>query len=352
MLEKLISTSRTIFISLFLSGSAALFTTYGCDPLEEEKKLEDSYNPKCSGDVSNITLSQLEQQLVGGYSKINRKSGGGFSREKHPSAKISVKIESDPKGFQQPIFNFQDTGDILDKVYVTNIDEVKGMLFKSEDGKVSPQVWFSYSEPIGVNLPAFKRSYFTLEAGEEWKGAAEALCTLSRHYRREKIDSERKKNATSKETVPEKPEKDYPLRLYLTRTEQEAISKTETLSGKNVELLTQLQFENCVYSPEESTNGLKELSQKIKSLDSSKEGALVIVGNATIPSAEGCQLEMLEYNNFQLSFDRANTTAAYIERSFPEQMGYLTMNVWPNSTNLDERTVRVYYVINQSGVSK
>lgn len=344
MLEKIISPQKAFLFSLCLAGSTLFSTVGNCAPLEEDRKIVDIYLPKCSGDVSNITLSQLEQQLADGYTKINRGKGSEFSPTKHLSAKITLKTDEE-KGFQQSSLSFYDTGNLLEKVYVTNIDEVRGMLLKDGDGNSSSQVWFSYSEPIGDDLPAFKRSYFVLEAKEEWKGAAEALCNLSRYYRREKIEEENKKDAVG-ETDPHHSEKEYPLRPYLTKTEQQSVCKEGNLPNKKITLLTTLTFENCKYTTEESTTGLEELNRKIKSLESSQESVILACGNATILPAERCSPENVEYNNFQLSFDRANASAIYIENHFPEQIkqGHLTVSAYPNSTRLNERSVEIFSI--------
>ncbi|MFA6460768.1 MAG: hypothetical protein WCV90_00745 [Candidatus Woesearchaeota archaeon] len=344
MLEKIISSSKTFLFSLCFAGNALLSTVGNCASLEEDRKVMEVYLPQCNGEVSDLSLSQLEQQLAEGYTKINRGKNGEILPTPSLSAKVTLKMEEE-KGFQQPSLIFYDLGKLLEKAYVINIDEVRGMLLKNENGDLSSQVWFSYSEPIGDNLPAFKRSYFVLEAKEEWKGAAEALCNLSRYYRREKIEEENKKDAVS-ETAPENSEKESPLHPYLTKTEQQYICKEGNLPEKKVTLLATLTFENCKYVPEESTTGLEELNRKIRALLPLQEKVILACGNATVLSAERCSPKNVEYNNFQLSFDRANASAIYLESTFQEQIkqGHLTVNVYPNSTRLNERSVEIFLI--------
>jgi len=250
-------------------------------------------------------------------------------------------MEDDEKGFLEPTLDFHEGVVSIDKVYVTNIDEVKGILLRDEEGNINYQVWFSYSKPTGENFQSFRRSYFVLESTTEWKGLTEALCNLSRHYRREKIEEGNHKNRGESKTEESSKEKDS--LFYLTKKEQELICTGKEVVGKEVRLLATLSFDDCKYLPEESITGISELN-KFKGISSSEKGAILACGNADVRLPNSCQESIPYYNNFQLSFDRANSCAIYLEDNFPELGDHFIISTYPLGTYHNKRSVDLFQV--------
>ncbi|MBT5022709.1 hypothetical protein HOK51_03705 [Candidatus Woesearchaeota archaeon] len=387
MLEKILNKSKKTLTSLLVASSIVLAPSIYSDGKisysvanAKQPKLENVYTPSNTADLSKITPQDIGNCLTGKYVKTI--GTGNNQQQTLTQGSAEVKVLSDVDGFNQPAILLYESHSLKEKIFFSDIHDVKGIVV-SDGGDFSTYVIFEQRIPQTGNLATFTVKYFGLEPSCGINRTSEAISTAADFYKRKKIEYQLNKDPKKAEksktdladsikdpsdelTCPEKncpkcPEpkvvkQELPL-MNIAFSDREKICAGGSVDGLAAQYVGAVSFEECVYDPfVSSSKGMGDLLVSITKHATENPGGLFLsCGNASVPSAKKCaetfggrikekRKGKPDYTNFELSFDRAATVldAALVE--MPDVLKNIALLAYPNGTNLDERTVKIYYV--------
>lgn len=344
---------------LLLVGSLQGIFSGGCASSYNNYRVNGIYNPRGNSELNKINYSNLESKIEQNYIKREDRSKNSIL---NTEAKVKIQLVKDEYGLEQPAIIIRDnSNNILEMLYFSEINSVKGLILKDKEDKEVRKLSISYKNEVKDEIPYFTITYFELEVKDNLEGITEAISALSYQYQRRKKEVEyslEKKGVKGKVSVL-KSKKDKLEYKYLEQKvdtlsikEQRLICLRNNIPGKEVIYLGEKNFENC--SDEASTKGVDEIINNLELLERKNnpvinESVILICGNATEQPANKCPSEVRDFGNLELSFLRAYNMAETLGKT--EYMKDKILRIYPMGMILDKKNVDVYLVKNNTPIA-
>ena len=255
--------------------------------------------------------------------------------EQRISDSNSFKLVNDENGFLQPRLCINNK----ECIYVTKI--LKVAIVKEEVNRVALIYMESFNDGI-LHAEKLKKTSFRVNGNSNLVGLY--LSGLKDMYFKEK-----KMFLARYENKIEKTKSNL-FSINEGNLEKICSGNKEVVSDDlnlEVNYVGKIQFEDCEYDIK--YKGLQDtIAKNIEKIYSKQNnsGAVVFCGNATKTSALKCpQFKNFEGCNGKLTIDRASTVAAYVHGLLEDKLTQTSFIPYANDTKLDEKNVRVFYVL-------
>jgi len=331
-----------------INGDANLFGLY-LDELKDkysrEKKIFLQKDEKNQEElVGNIDLKNISIRKVFGMleEKIKFEDGAAFEVYEN-------------KGVVQPRIRWRSKDGRKEYITMDQITKVVRIRDKEQSEKNEIVLLYNDQETDGESkADVLKKKVITVTGDPNVAGLY--LEELGKMYREKKIDSKQINENKQEEKI-----------VYKTKIEKVKVGNSFSINESDLEKICngekeivsggvslevnyagKVEFEDCEYSVKSGEAAEAVIKNIAKKYSEQKDGAIIFCGNATKPSAVNCpQFKNFDGCNGKLTMDRATVTSAYLRGLLEDKMTRTSFIPYPNDIKLDERSVKVFYVLSK-----
>jgi hypothetical protein len=347
-IKKIASATATgLLFAMLTTGTAVAYT--GADKGQTQAKASESIEakliasgyPEIKVELENYDLEDLLRKLGGTLEKgFSRKASGKI--EEYSEGTIGYGIVTDSTKKQVPIIDLQNEGETIDRFLFSNINKIKWAIGEV-NGNYNYHILISTRERVvdTNGLEGFYERHYDIIVKNNPQLASAYVLAIAKKYASngDIINNER----VEKCECPTCPKPKAPV--YTNPRIMDGIcsgDKKAIPEGYDLVFLGQINYDDCVFRPEESNSGLTETLANVISTVKPEQGILVMCGNADERSAKRCG-DSIE-SNFQLSFVRGRILGNYLEQNQQTSVNGVSLIPYPMGTELNEKSTKMYYL--------
>lgn len=287
-------------------------------------------------DASEKTLPQVLEILQGNFNEGYRKQTDGLNLD-HDDGRVRFIMEKVGGAEPRAIISFRESGRDVDQIDFSQVEDVfavngrNGSPYNHVIIKLKPKYTLegltATSEKVGFDL-------LTKSSPELLSGYFKAIIEEKYHYVAQDLS---------------KPE----VMVHITPEQTRALCKGDTSvvpDNYSIAVLKPITFDECRYQfSEKMPVGAEDFASQLqKEMTEPKDAILLLCGSADELPANRCGLPKGE-GNFLLSSYRDSQTAEYLSREGIIDNKDLTTILYPLGTELNERSVRGFYITAKKG---
>ncbi|MBT4824625.1 hypothetical protein HN695_05955 [Candidatus Woesearchaeota archaeon] len=308
-----------------------------------EAKLVASGYPEMKVDLEKYDLNDLLVKLGGTLKKgFSRKASGKI--EEYTDGTIGFGVATDSTNKLIPMIDLQYDNQVIDRFLFSKINSIKWAIGEL-NGDYNYHILITAREPSTnkAGLQGFYERQYDIVVKDNPQLAASYVVAIARKYANngDVINKERVEKCECPEIICEEPR----APVYMTPRIMEGICSGNPHAipqGYDLVFLGQVDYDDCVFRPEESNSGLNEMIAGAIATLKPENGIMLMCGNADEKSAKECKLPV--ENNFQLSFLRGRILGNYLEQNQQTSVRGVSLVPYPMGTELNEKSTKVYYL--------